>query len=464
MSPSPTTRTSTEPEDGRADTPDGADTDGTDTDGGDTDGGGSAGETDAGAPPSRSGLQIRPPRIATGVERSATPLELFYDLAYVVVAGELAVSFVEHQTWHGLAVFAGLFTVLWSSWVSTTLYANRFDTDDAVFRLAQLLSTLAIAGCGAAASDAVGSTAVQFAACFLLARVVLVGLYLRAWRHVPQARSTLTVYVATASVAAALWAVSLAVPAPGRYVLWAVGVAVEGLGPLLATRTRDVLPVHMAHLPERFGLFVILVLGEVVTAVVTGVHDAHWARLPVAVAVAGFVLAGALWWSYFDVTSASSSAELQEEDAQANDDRPDDDEDDGSGEDEGTDEDGEDDGATDERHDLFAYGHLPLTLGIITAGVGLEELVLHPAAGLPSAAGWLAAGGTALYLLGAALIVGGTHRRLGAAWPWPTAAVPLVLAVALAGPPALVAVCLLAAVAVVVAVTGSKSRVSDQGR
>jgi hypothetical protein len=70
----------------------------------------------------------------------------------------------------------GLFLAMWFSWVGFTLYANRFDTDDIVFRIAKLAATGAIAGCAANASDAIGKLAVPFAACYLGSRLVLLAL------------------------------------------------------------------------------------------------------------------------------------------------------------------------------------------------------------------------------------------------------------------------------------------------
>lgn len=381
-------------------------------------------------------MWVRPPRLATGeVNREASRLELFYDLAYVLVVAELAAGFLKDLTWSGAATFAGLFTAMWFSWVSTTLYANRFDTDDVAYRIAQLVGTAAIAGCAAAVIGAVGPFAVPFAACFLLGRAVLLGLYLRAWRHVPDSRGTIGVYLVSTGTAALLWAVSLTVPGPARYVLWAVAVAVDATGPVVATWRGDTAPLHLEHLPERFGLFVILVLGEVVAGVVIGLHDAAWTGVSVIVAALGFAVAAALWWSYFDVASASGSQELQEEQ--------------------------EDDDETDERPDLYVYGHLPLTLGIAAAGVGLEELVLHPDDPLPSPAGWIAIAGVALFLMGAGMIMAGTHQRLSAMWPWPIVALaPLaVLAVLPVSP--LLLVGLLAVTCTVVAITGARRQAAS---
>ncbi|HEX2290159.1 MAG TPA: low temperature requirement protein A [Pseudonocardiaceae bacterium] len=353
---------------------------------------------------------VRPPALRTGQEASASRLELFFDLAYVLVVLELASTFVSDLTWRGLGTFVGLFIAIWFSWVGFTLYANRFDTDDVIFRIAKLAATLAIACCAASASAATSELSTPFALSFLAGRIVLLLLHARAWCHVTQARPTIAVYLSSTAVSTALWAVSLAVDGAPRYLLWAAAVAVDAAGPAVATWQEDRAPLHMEHLPERFGLFVILVLGEAVGGAAIGVHDAKWASASVAVGIAGFVIAGALWWNYFDITASHSADELQDH-----------------AEDHGND----DDATVDERHDLFVYGHLPLTAGIVIAGVGIKDLVLHPAATLPSAGGWTLAGGMALYLIGAAVILGGPHRAWRAVWPWPTAAIPVVLGAAL---------------------------------
>ena len=348
---------------------------------------------------------VRPPALAVGEDRSASRLELFFDLAYVLVVMQLVSAFTEDLTWSGLLVLVGLFVVLWLSWMGFTLYANRFDTDDVVFRIAKLSATLAIAGCAASASDAVGAYAVPFAACYLAGRLVLLGLYLRAWRHVPGARPTINVYLACIAASTALWAVSLALPGPTRYLLWAAAVLVDALGPPLATLRNDKLPLHIEHLPERFGLFVILVLGEALGGAVRGVHDASWSGPAVLAGLVAFVIIAALWWIYFDVGADQSADDLAETEAAEAEPSAD---------------------AVDERHDLFVYGHLPMTFGIVLAGVGLEELVLHPDTPVPSAYGWLLAGGAVLFLLGIVMVVGGTARDWRSVWPWPLAALPLL--------------------------------------
>jgi low temperature requirement protein LtrA len=350
---------------------------------------------------------VQPPALRTGQEASASKLELFFDLAFVLVVNELAVAFLKHLTWSGLAVFAALFVAIWMSWVGYTLYANRFDTDDVLFRIGKLAATLSVAGCAASAASATSSFSTSFAVCFLAGRVILLVLQARAWRHVPDARGTIGVYLATLALSSLLWAVSLAFGGPARYWLWGVAVAVDAVGPIIATWRDNHLPLHMEHLPERFGLFVILVLGEAVGGAAIGVHDAEWSPSAVAVGVAGFVIAAAMWWIYFDTAAVVGAAALRRRDDETRDGAP-----------------------ADERHDLFVYGHLPLALGVVMAGVGIEELVLHPEAPLPSAAGWILAAGVVLFLVGSALVLGGSNHSWRMIWPWPLAAVPIVPAAA----------------------------------
>lgn len=387
---------------------------------------------------------MQPPRLQLGRSRTASRLELFFDLAYVLVVLELAKGFYTDLTWHGAFVMTGLFVAIWFSWVGFTLYANRFDTDDVIFRIAKLIAAASVVGCAASASDAVGKYAVAFAACSLGSRLVLLALYVRAWRHVEESRSLIRVYLLTEGAGAVLWAVSLAVPEPTRYVLWGAAVLVSAAGPALATLVSDRVPLHIEHLPERFSLLVILVLGEAVGGAARGVHDASWTLIPVVVGVLAFAVAAGMWWIYFDITAPSSSRELREAEDEE-----------GSGP---ASDDDRSDQATDGRHDLFIYAHLPLTYGIVLAGVGLEELVVHPDSPGPSAATWAFAAGLTMFLIGVALVISGTTQTVRSIWPWPVAAIPITALIAvLPFPSSLAMVGTYAAAILVLAWQGSRA-------
>ena len=345
---------------------------------------------------------ISPPRLrAKDSERSASRLELFFDLAYVLVVAELAASLAKDLSWHGAAVFAGLFTVTWWSWVTITLYANRFDTNDVIYRVAKLADAGAVVAMAASAQDAVGSKATTFALSYLVTRLLLLALYARAYRHVEDARPTIVIYLIGTGAGATLWAASLAASGYVRYALWATGILVEAAAPIVATRRGGGVPLHLDHLPERFGLFVILVLGESVASVVVGVHDTQWASASVVVAAVGFVAVAALWWLYFDLGGAAGKRNLIDE---------------GDDQESGV-------------ADAYVYGHLPLILGLVVVAVGIEQFIVHPGDDLPGAARWALHGGTTLVLVGTAAVISGTAGSWRAAWPWPAIAIPALAAI-----------------------------------
>lgn len=359
---------------------------------------------------------VRPPRLRTDDdEAGASSLELFFDVAYVWVVYELAQAFLGNLTWAGLGVLIGLYSAVWFSWVGYTLYANRFAADDIVFRLAKLVATGAIAGCAASAGGAGGDQAVPFAICYAVGMAVLTLLHVRAWRHIPQARPTISVYVATNGLSALLWIASIPASGVARPVLWAAGVLVGVIGPAIATLRGRTIPLHVEHLPERFGLLVMLVLGESVGGVARGLHDAKWQTASVLVAAAGFLIAAGFWWCYFGAVMDRIKAALADTEGGAG----------FAGRAGGTRSPGS---AT--RQDLFIYGHLPLTVGVVLAGVSIEQLALDPGRALPAAPGWLLAAGVAGYLIGAAVIVSGSRRTSWRVWAGLAAATAGLAAVA----------------------------------
>lgn len=153
-----------------------------------------------------------PPRLRTDDNRAASRLELFYDLAYVLVIHQIAIAFNKDLTWHGAAVFAGLFAITWWSWVTMTLYANRFDTNDVIYRVLKLGATFAVAVMAASAGSILSSGVAAFTVGYVATRVVLAVLYARAWVHIIDSRPTINLYFATTLFSSVLWTASLFTP------------------------------------------------------------------------------------------------------------------------------------------------------------------------------------------------------------------------------------------------------------
>jgi low temperature requirement protein LtrA len=376
---------------------------------------------------------VRPPDLQTGEDRTASRLELFFDLAFVLVVAELAIGLREDVTVGGALRFAGLFASVWWAWVSSTLYANRFDHDDVLYRLYKLGSMGAVVGLAAAATDATGERFGVFVGCQLALRALLALQYARAYRHIEKARPVARLYLLGAVAGALLWAVSLVVPRPGAFALWAAAVLVEALVPLIVTRVPADVPLHVEHLPERFALFVILVLGESVAGVAHGLYDAEWGPSAIPVALLSFVLAAALWWSYFDLAGARAKRLLNE----VGGDR------------------------SEHSHDVYIFGQLPLTLALAAIGAGIELAVVESGQGeVPTGTRLLLAGGVAVYLISMTITDTGMSMRARSGWWWPLAAAAVALADVALELPAVVVVGALAALLVAVLIVGTVQRTS----
>ena len=374
---------------------------------------------------------VRPPDLQTGEDRSASRLELFFDLAFVLVVAELAIALRDDVSPQGALRFAGLFVTVWWAWVSSMLYANRFDHDDVLYRLYKLGSMAAVVGLAASAADATGERLGIFVGCQLLLRLLLLLQYGRAHRHVPEARPVVRLYLFGAAAGALLWGLSLLVPRPLAFTLWAAAVLVEALVPLLATRAPTDVPLHVKHLPDRFALFVILVLGESVAGVAHGLYDAEWSGPSIPVAVLSFVLTAALWWSYFDLAGARAKRLLNEVGGKY----------------------------SDHSHDVYVFGQLPLTLALATIGAGIELAVVESGQGeVPTGTRLLLAGGVAVFLMSMTVTDTGMARRTRSGWWWPLAAAAVALLDIALELPAVVVVGALAALMIAVLIVGTIQR------
>ncbi len=145
-----------------------------------------------------------------------------------------------------------------------------------------------------------GVHSAEFAIAYVALRSFMLALYWRAWRSVPQARPLIRFYGGGYAIGVAMWLVSLAFPTPGRYVVWVIAQIFELSLPPLSTRLHRRIPTSATHLPERWALFTLIVLGESVVAVAVETSGQHWRIASVSAAVLGFSVVACVWWLYFD--------------------------------------------------------------------------------------------------------------------------------------------------------------------
>jgi low temperature requirement protein LtrA len=301
-------------------------------------------------------------------KRVVGPLELFYDLAVVVLVAQAAHRLASHLTWAGLGQFAVVFTLVWIAWANGSLHHELHGRDDARARSTFLLQILVLAAMGAFISDAGGARGAAFAVAAAVLFAVLAVLWLLAARgDRPEYRRPSRLFVAGTTATAILLAGTALLPAGARVPAWGVLDVLYLAGfstTLIMVDSGDAPALIVTEaLTERFGAFIIIVLGEILTGVVTGLSARPDSALTLAVGLAAVVVGFGAWWTYFDFAGQRTP-------------RP--------------------DGAATAQ---WIVGHLPLTAAVAAMGAAMVSLVEHAADGrTPAATAWVLGGGAAVVL------------------------------------------------------------------
>ena len=316
---------------------------------------------------------LKPPRLRIGDEntehRQASWLELFYDLVFVVAVAQLAHNLKEHISLSGFLGFVVLFIPLWWSWIGTTFYSNRFDNDDIGHRLLVPLQMMTAAALAINIHHGLSETSSGFAIAYALGRILLVIEYIRASIYIPNVRPLTTRYAIGFAIAATVWLISAFIPAPWRFGLWGIGIMIDFITPFTARQFQLRLLPHTSHLPERFGLFTIIVLGEAIVAVVNGVSEQKWDINTVIAAFFGLITAFSLWWIYFDNLGGTPIEKARTEGKVS-------------------------------AMNIWLFTHLPFVIGITAMGVGVEQVLISKSGvALANNLRWLLCGAVGLCYL-----------------------------------------------------------------
>ena len=251
--------------------------------------------------------------------RAATPLELLFDLTFVVAFGiaanELSHALAEGHVRSGVVGFVfATFAVAWA-WINYSWFASAYDTDDWVIRLATMVQMVGVIVLALGLEQAFASieegdvldNGVMVAG-YVVMRIPMVFLWLRAARHDPARRGAALSYVWTIAVAQVFWVVLAIVDLPIRTTaaIAALVIGIELLGPVIAETRKGGTPWHAGHIAERYGLLVIITLGEGIIGTVASINalvhgSAGWTLDAAVVAFAGVGLIFATWWTYFAI-------------------------------------------------------------------------------------------------------------------------------------------------------------------
>ena len=241
--------------------------------------------------------------------RASTPLELLFDLCFVVAVSQAASSLhhdlAEGQIGHGTLNYLVVFFAIWWPWMNFTWFASAYDTDDVQYRLltfVQIAGVLVVAAGVPAAFDDQDFTVMVIG--YVIMRIALVAQWLRAAREDPTGRPVALRFATGIALIQVGWVLRLLIGwSEVGYLTFLVLGALELAVPAWAERSGRHTPWHGGHIVERYGLFTIIVLGECVLATMTATQAAFAAggtlRPLLTVAIGGLLLVFGMWWSYF---------------------------------------------------------------------------------------------------------------------------------------------------------------------
>jgi len=301
-------------------------------------------------------------------ERIVGPLELFYDLVVVVLIGQATRHLSGHIAWRGFGEYAAVFALVWIAWVNGSLHHELHGRDDARGRSLFLLQILVLVPLGAFIPEAGGGRGAAFALTAGVLFAVLALLWLLAARgDRPEDRRASRLFVTGSFLCAGILVASALLPAGARVLTWGLldaaylagfGAVVAGAGPGQAAEL-----IVTGALVERFGLLIIIVLGETVTGVVNGLAGEPASPLTIAVGLLAVVVGFGAWWTYFDFAGHRSPRPGRAATVQ------------------------------------WMLSHLPLTAAVAAMGAAMVSLIqgAHDAR-TPAATAWVLGGGAAVLL------------------------------------------------------------------
>jgi len=346
-------------------------------------------------------------------EERVKPLELFFDLVFVLAFTQCTALMADDPSWQGVGRAMLVLGVLWWAWVGYAWLTSVVDPEEGGVRIAMFAASACLLVAGLCVPEAFGDRALPFAIAYALVRLGQIVLFLIAARDDTNLRRSVVGLAISTAIGVSLLIGAAFVDGNAQWALWIAAIVVDFGGPaVFGIEGWSLVPAHFA---ERHGLIIILALGESIISLGVGAEVTLSAGVYVA-AVLGVGIAAALWWIYFDVVSLVTAERLIRAEP----------------------------GEPRNRlaRDSYSYLHFPMVAGIILAAFGLEESLPRLDDHLHVVPAFALFGGVAIYLLGhVAMRLRNAHTisrtRLGVAlllfalWPLATEVSALVALVAI---------------------------------
>jgi low temperature requirement protein LtrA len=319
-----------------------------------------------------SAAPARTPRLAAVLrdEERVTPLELFFDLVFVLAITQCTALMAARPTWEGLAQGLLVLGVLWWSWTGYAWLTSVVNPEEGIVRLVMFAAMAALLVVSLSVPRAFDDLALLFACAYGIVRAAHIALFLIASRDDPSLRASSLGLAGGTAVGVALLLAASAVDGALQGGLWALALLLDMGEPFIfGAAGWKLVPGHFA---ERHGLIVLIALGESIVAIGVGA-EAHIGAGVVVGAVLGVAVAGAIWWLYFDVVALVATRRLARAPAGRE--------------------------QNEMARDSYSYLHYPMVAGIVLVALGLKKTLAHVDGALELVPAVAMLGGTALYLL-----------------------------------------------------------------
>ncbi len=275
------------------------------------------------------------------IERHTTWLEIFFDLIAAIIVVQISDRLSNNLTPLGIFYCIALFIPTFWMWVSYTIFAARFDNNDAIHWGMTFVTMFAGVIMAIQIPTALEEGANVFAIGFIISQIALILLYTRAFFDKSTPKSITLFYLSCFSIAITCWIISLFFPPLIKFSLWALGMSIYLIMPWIGRkRILSKAPLDTVYVPERFGAFTIIILGQTIAAVVFGLESASWHPTAIITSMMAFILATLIWGQYYRfIRRADYKCTF------------------GSGQ-------------------PYIYAHIPLIIGLIIIGVCAKEFII----------------------------------------------------------------------------------------
>jgi low temperature requirement protein LtrA len=311
--------------------------------------------------------------------------DLFFDLVFAVAVGLWAERLAHDPTAPGFARSVLLLFPIWWVWLGQTVFAARFPVDPPATRLFALVQVIAV---GVMSTELTGDPmqSARYPLAFVAARLALLAEYASMRGVSPEARSIARAYAVGFGAGAAIWAMSVFLPARERAAAWLLGLAVDAAVPWLARPVLRRIPLDHRYVPSRVGVFTSLLLYVAIEGIVRGLSERGWSAWTSAVGLLSFALVVAVWWIY--------AARVNRDDLRS--------------------------AFFGSGGQPYLYSHFPIVLGVGALSLGVRLVIEAGGRGDEARSGIaFVSAGLFLWILGIVLIRAVVLHRRDRFWHWP---------------------------------------------